>query len=381
MLTYGLVRQRGPYAQDYPSSYDPSVRNSQNISPRYPYNPEIGNSVYNGSDWAKRKIVDGESYANPKLRKLQAENEMKMNEMQTFFSKLFGSNFAANLSKLPHTANPETSRAGPPPSGDEPPGEPTQPNQSMPNDAEPEEMEEEPEIKEEEEEVEEAALVPLENFPRSRWTGVTRAVSNIYNSVSTDVIQEMIGYMLPVVSHFLDTRRITIETGLRMLLGRQIGGVAINFIREDERLRSYITSAISDYAVQPPVEILRQFVQNPSQFLTIITDAAVESPGNVFQLALDSGGEMMEQLGQDIAQTIRVEGGNQGISIISTLLSYLQASSTNPRLLQSGFEQLAGTVSGPVAMVGGRTLRPRTSQGRAITGRVLRAIRRRTALG
>jgi hypothetical protein len=56
--------------------------------------------------------MDVEGYANPKLRKLQSENDMKMMELKTALAKIFGVTFQAKTNlepaRLSHVANPDT---------------------------------------------------------------------------------------------------------------------------------------------------------------------------------------------------------------------------------------------------------------------------------
>lgn len=67
MITYGLVKQVGPYAQDYPSSYKPS--NTETIVPKYPYVSVVGNGTK--SLHAQRLVPDSTKGANPKYSRLK----------------------------------------------------------------------------------------------------------------------------------------------------------------------------------------------------------------------------------------------------------------------------------------------------------------------
>jgi hypothetical protein len=89
MLTYGLVKQVGPYARNNPQTYQQS--NMEIIQPRYPYNPTIG--LGTKSRYAQRVVEDREGVANPKLRKVRAEQKNKEIRLQMDLSNLFGRRF------------------------------------------------------------------------------------------------------------------------------------------------------------------------------------------------------------------------------------------------------------------------------------------------
>lgn len=89
MLTYGLVKQVGPYGRNYPQTYQQS--NMEVIQPRYPYNPTIG--LGTKSRYARRLVEDREGMANPKLRKVRAEAKNKEMRLQMDLSNLFGRRF------------------------------------------------------------------------------------------------------------------------------------------------------------------------------------------------------------------------------------------------------------------------------------------------
>lgn len=124
MITYGLVKQYGPYAKPYPTSYQSD--DTQVIAPRYPYVPALGNTVYNPSKWGKRQVTEMESYANPKLLQLQAGREMRDLELKSALARIFGNNFKADVAKpekLKHTDDPNKAKADAPALG---------PTQAMP---------------------------------------------------------------------------------------------------------------------------------------------------------------------------------------------------------------------------------------------------------
>jgi hypothetical protein len=73
MITYGLVKQVGPYARDYPSRYIPS--NKIVMAPRYPYSPMEG--FEEKSPFAARQVPDREQLQKPKKQKLQNEIAQK----------------------------------------------------------------------------------------------------------------------------------------------------------------------------------------------------------------------------------------------------------------------------------------------------------------
>jgi hypothetical protein len=93
MITYGLVKQIGPYARDYPSTF--SRQNSVSISPKYPYNPEIG--MGRPSNYAARLVEDkdGKDQANPKLRELKYKKEKEQYAAIAIFNQVFSTENSA----------------------------------------------------------------------------------------------------------------------------------------------------------------------------------------------------------------------------------------------------------------------------------------------
>jgi len=98
MLTYGLVKQRGPYAQNYPSSYTPNSNDVTIVSPRYPYDPTVGDSssVHKRSYWAARVVPDSANLQNPKSNLYAAKSGQKQMQLQVHLNALFGNTFGVS---------------------------------------------------------------------------------------------------------------------------------------------------------------------------------------------------------------------------------------------------------------------------------------------
>lgn len=114
MITYGLVKQVGPYSRNYPQSYQ--ADNTEVIRPRYPYNPVIG--LGDKSRYAARQVQDKEGIANPKLRKVQAIQKNREMQVRLDLSNLFGKTFmvADEADGTQPTVMPQTVVAEPDPS-------------------------------------------------------------------------------------------------------------------------------------------------------------------------------------------------------------------------------------------------------------------------
>lgn len=97
MLTYGLVKQRGPYSQNYPSSYTSKSNDVTIVAPRYPYDPAgESTSIYNRSYWAARLVPDSTNLQNPKTTLYAAKAEQKQMQLQVHLDALFGNTFGVS---------------------------------------------------------------------------------------------------------------------------------------------------------------------------------------------------------------------------------------------------------------------------------------------
>lgn len=376
MITYGLVKQVGPYSSKNLgiSSYNPRARDTEIISPRYPYTPSMGHAVYNKSRWAKRQVLDREGYANPKLRKVQATNEMKELELKTMLGKVFGATFQARVTPLPHSISVSQALHGIPGGDPEWYGTDSGGNTlgaipgSMPSVVERDEPEE-PEVKEED--IEEANLVPLDEYgvtPNQFSQGISQAfqtATNIFSMLDRPIssISNQMAVLYPVITHFINTRQLALEGGMRLLLGPSAGDLIIRLMRQDERIRRFVTERISQYAIQPAADLLRNFAINPSAYLSIVaTGTATTDEALVPTSTLPGGGSVYDTL-MDTLSNLGVTAASQVLpgaqqttgSIIRTFINLLQISADAPRQI----EQLANTVSGAVTFVGPYTLRAR----------------------
>lgn len=85
MITYGLVKQIGPYARDYSARY--KVPNTETIIPKYPYSPIVGTGE--PSKYAARLVQDKDGKANPKLRSLKYKKEQEQYAAIVQFNQVF----------------------------------------------------------------------------------------------------------------------------------------------------------------------------------------------------------------------------------------------------------------------------------------------------
>lgn len=114
MITYGLVKQIGPYAVDYPASY--KRNNAVDIAPRYPYNSIVGYGEK--SAYAAREVEDKEGVATPKLPQFKYQDEKKQyGVMVNMFQPTFGLSFSVENENMYGPAAPpndgQSSSSGP----------------------------------------------------------------------------------------------------------------------------------------------------------------------------------------------------------------------------------------------------------------------------
>jgi hypothetical protein len=392
MLTYGLVKQRGPYARDYPSSYKQS--NEEIISPRYPFDASAASSdaYHNRSLWAARLVPDSANLEAPKFKMDVLKQRQKEMELKVNLSLMFGNSF-----------------------GVEGAVDEGQPLGGVPGDRMPNEAPEEP-VKEEEVKQEEDVIEPGQDFypiTAAELAPVvqtaTEALGSLFDrfQITRENMQPYMNVMLPIVSHFVSTGALAVEGGIELLLGDRVGGFLINLLRQDERLRREFTTMISDYAVRPAARLVgqqvRNFLYDPSNFIqltfgrgergqpppplpiTFPDGAVVPTPttyiptstiGSVGEGVAVGVGNTLGEIGRDIAaQTIQ----QNAPSIVRMLLGYLAGPGANP----TDINRLANAFAGPVTIVNNRVLRYRGPDGRVVNvERLLRRVfGRRAALG
>lgn len=358
MLTYGLVKQVGPYARPYPARY--KVQNKTVISPRYPYDPSgDSTAVHNRSAWAARVVPDGpDPTSKTQLqREKQQQQDMQLNVViESLFGNTFGTETDESETKtMPGITEPQNI------------GEPEP--VSYPN------------IKEEED-IEEMNLVPLEPSNVNWRRGIVSAIrqgSQILQSASTP-LQAISGYMrtmIPLVGHLVDTDRLTLNAGLTLLLGRDYARPLIDFLRTRDDLRTQLTRAFTDYVVEPSANVVRDFVSDPDNFVNLALQESFEGAQAVTP--------WLDQLAEDLSTTATQTAGDRAMSLVGLLLNTLVA--TEP--------MVAPRISGPIGpvgtIVGGYNLRrtPARTQantvllrnfqqaGNQLTNEVLRYFRRR----
>jgi len=118
MITYGLVKQVGPYSKNEPSSYNPGAQNTIVMSPRYPYDASgESTSIHNRSLWAARLVSDAGNLEDPKTSLQYAKAQQKKENLTIVLGNLFGNTFAVapptepqqpqgrNLGKSPMVTN------------------------------------------------------------------------------------------------------------------------------------------------------------------------------------------------------------------------------------------------------------------------------------
>jgi hypothetical protein len=76
MITYGLVKQIGPYAINYPQGF--SRNNTTTIAPKYEYKNMLGTVVYDRSEWAGRIVQDKDYFI---------ANEQNLGKERAIFKK------------------------------------------------------------------------------------------------------------------------------------------------------------------------------------------------------------------------------------------------------------------------------------------------------
>lgn len=373
MLTYGLVKQRGPYARDYPQSYQQD--NREVISPRYPFSAADAdaNAYHNRSLWAARLVPDSANLENPQFKMDVLKERQKEMQLRVNLSLLFGNSFGV-----------EDAESGEAPSGmpEEPQGEEGEP------------------IKEEVGNKEDEVIEPGEDFypisPEELAPIVeeaTNAVASVFDrfQITADQIRPYMSRMLPVVSHFINTGVLAVEGGIELLLGPTAARYLIRAIREDERLRRAFTTALSDYAIRPAARFIggqvREFLYDPTNYVQILfggqerglpppalpitfpdgSPAPLPPGPGMFDDAADTGGAMaLDTVSQNAPTIIRL------------LLNYLAGPGANP----TDITRLANTFAGPVSIINGRQLRLRGPDGRVVNLQQMlrRAFGRRTNL-
>lgn len=96
MLTYGLVKQVGPYSTNAPSSYSSTANNVTVMSPRYPYNADgESTSIHQQSLWAARLVPDSANLEDPKTSLQYAKAAQKKENITIVLGNLFGNTFQA----------------------------------------------------------------------------------------------------------------------------------------------------------------------------------------------------------------------------------------------------------------------------------------------
>jgi hypothetical protein len=95
MITYGLVKQVGPYSKNEPSSYNFETQNRVVMSPRYPYDPSgESTSIHNRSLWAARLVSDAGNLEDPKTSLQYVKAKQKKENLTIVLGNLFGNTFA-----------------------------------------------------------------------------------------------------------------------------------------------------------------------------------------------------------------------------------------------------------------------------------------------
>lgn len=94
MITYGLVKQVGPYSKNEPSSYSSTANNVVVMSPRYPYDP-VGEStsIHQRSLWASRLVSDAANLEDPKTSLQYARAQQQKENISITLGNLFGNTF------------------------------------------------------------------------------------------------------------------------------------------------------------------------------------------------------------------------------------------------------------------------------------------------
>lgn len=273
MITYGLVKQMGPYGKGYVASYNAS--NKERISPTYPYEPSLG--LPPPSKYAKREMMDGESSANPRFpnifeQRKQWEVRNLMNKIATALTmhNRF-SRSAENSSTMLGTQTDFT---------------PTL-NQNAPNEnAQVEDADEEnanftpfvnydgdtPTSLNQEEIIELRNFVSTEQFEAyteetvrqllSRqglqgFQSVVRGGSNALTTMRT--IGTYVGTVMPFLSVLVDMKAITVETIPRLLFGDNILGNSGRYYNDMTRV---MTDLVQQYGANPAADGIRRLVIN-----------------------------------------------------------------------------------------------------------------------
>jgi hypothetical protein len=308
MITYGLVKNVGPYGKGYLASYHSS--NTERIAPSYPYEPSLG--LPTPSKYAKREVMDGEGVANPRFPNI-FEQRQKW-ERQNMFKKV-----VEDL--VMHNRFSRRTEIGDQGDFSTPGGQPDDPNTLGENTQEPplnpgvyENMYPDVDVEEEIIELNEATRRPA--FEGQTEDAVSTMIRTSGNVASlTNRVGNYVQNLVPVLSALVDLREITIDSIPRILFGPNLNpGPMYNALRRG------ITQQVQNYIANPATDAIR---------------------GMVFRLLTEGGAEAVSQAinalqrqATDNAWGVAQEGANQLAPVVTQFFyPYLQQLSNLPNTL------------------------------------------------
>lgn len=337
MLTYGLVKQQGPYSKGGRSVWSPYARNTAVISPTVP-TPMLAGYL-EPSQYARRKLrKEGQvpQYTLPVIN--------RPNELITLLKQLatFSGQFMADRPRPDRGTAPP--RPGDPSTMD-PNAPPVDPNAPATDPNAPDVKDEtEPPIKTEDEETEEVQpLRPLGDLVEGDGQ-ISRLQRGQFLNPALDLIRQGISRLnglqlasyvnrvLPVVWYFVDTQQLTTEAALTLLVGNYARPM-IRALRTGMRLRTDLTQALSDYAMQPTVRTFRDVAQfTVSQGINYIGDSLAQisdSQGTITPTATiwepSTTEEMQFAAEMELIAQDNVGRRRNGITLLNALMQALRA--------------------------------------------------------
>lgn len=251
MLTYGLVKQQGPYSKGGRSVWSPYARNTAVISPTVP-TPMLAGYL-EPSQYARRKLrKEGQvpQYTLPVIN--------RPNELITLLKQLatFSGQFMADRPKPDRGTADDTTTMDP----NAPPPDPNAPDvkdeTESPIKTEDTDTEELPPLGDFVEEDEQVSRIQRGRFLNPALDLIRQGVS-VLNGLQ---LSSYVNRVLPVAWYLVDTNQLTQDAALTLLFG-DYARPMIRAMRNSMDLRSEFSRAISDYLAQPVVRSFRDVAQ------------------------------------------------------------------------------------------------------------------------